>query len=87
MDPSTRVDEWARAWFGQGGIVHAWQVSKYFEADEHAVAEWKFECTWAGERHSFEGASIATIHDGKIATLRGYQTTAPLYDWEGEWRP
>jgi hypothetical protein len=38
------------------------------------------------EDRSFLGATVATAHDGRIAELREYAVTAPLYIWEGDWR-
>lgn len=31
-------------------------------------------------------AAIARLEENKIAYLREYATTAPLYDWTGAWR-
>ncbi|MGH2574019.1 MAG: hypothetical protein ACRDGU_11185 [Actinomycetota bacterium] len=55
-------------------------------ADEAAIFEWLFACTWRGKPVEFEGASIAHFRDRKISRLREYSTTAPLYEWEGTWR-
>jgi ketosteroid isomerase-like protein len=80
-----RVREWAQKWFAAGGVVHRWDVVDQFSADHREVAEWIFECTFAGDRSTFEGATIATVRDGLISELREYQTTASLYDWQGTW--
>jgi len=81
-----RVLQWARAWLAAGGIVHGWEVTDHFIADDREVAQWVFECTWGGSRSSFEGASICRVQDGQVLELREYQTTAPLYEWDGAWR-
>ncbi len=80
-----RVLQWARAWFAAGGVVHRWRINDLFAAEGREAAQWTFECTWHGDRSTFDGASIARISDGLITELREYQTTAPLYDWEGAW--
>ncbi|GAB3758268.1 nuclear transport factor 2 family protein [Microlunatus parietis] len=80
------VRHWAEAWFGAGGVVHRWDAGDHFSAEDREVAQWTFECTWAGERSVFDGATVARVKDGLIAELREYQTTAPLYDWRGTWR-
>ena len=80
------VRKWAEAWFGAGGVVHLWTVSDHIVAGDREIAEWTFECTWAGERATFDGATVAHAAGGAILTLREYQTTAPLYDWHGAWR-
>ncbi|MFC7622132.1 nuclear transport factor 2 family protein [Microlunatus sp. GCM10028923] len=80
------VRRWAETWFGAGGIVHRWDVNDRFGTADREVAEWTFECTWAGERAVFDGASVARVSGGLIVELREYQTTAPLYDWQGTWR-
>lgn len=81
-----RVRRWAQAWFAAGGIVHRWEVNDHFVADDREVAQWTFECTWEGQRSTFDGATVARTTDGLILDLREYQTTAPLYDWHGIWR-
>jgi hypothetical protein len=81
-----RVREWATAWFAAGGIVHTWTVTDRFEADGRESAQWAFECTWRGIRSSFEGCTISSSTDGRIESLREYQSTAALYDWTGTWR-
>jgi ketosteroid isomerase-like protein len=80
------VRQWARTWFDQGGVVHQWEVTDHIVTGDREIAEWNFECTWAGERTTFEGATITRHESGLIHTLREYQTTAPLYNWHGTWR-
>lgn len=79
------VRRWAEAWFGAGGVVHRWEVGDHFGTEDREVAQWTFECTWAGERGVFDGATVARVGGGLITELREYQTTAPLYDWRGTW--
>ncbi|MFT4052038.1 MAG: nuclear transport factor 2 family protein [Microbacterium sp.] len=81
-----RVLQWAREWFAAGGVVHRWDVTDHFIAADRETAQWTFECTWAGRRSTFDGATIARVADGLVAELREYQTTAALYDWQGVWR-
>lgn len=80
-----RVREWADKWFGDGGIIHRWDVTDRFEAEDRQVAQWVFECTWDGHRSSFEGATIARLFQGELVEIREYQTSAPLYEWTGTW--
>lgn len=81
----TRVQEWARTWFDAGGIVHDWTLTDHFSTPEREAAQWIFECTWKGERGTFEGATISRHEHGLIHDLREYETSAPLYDWTGSW--
>jgi hypothetical protein len=81
-----RVEQWMRTWFGAGGTVDSWEVTWHGASNDLQVAEWRFGCTWQGDSDTFEGASIARLQGGKIAYLREYATTAPLYDWTGSWR-
>ncbi|WP_410817542.1 nuclear transport factor 2 family protein [Micromonospora sp. 050-3] len=81
-----RIREWADKWFGQGSRVLNWVITNEFTAGDTTVAEWRFEHREENEDRSFEGLTIATVRDGKIAALREYATTADLYAWEGEWR-
>ncbi len=80
------VLRWATAWFAAGGVVHRWEVTDHVVAGDREVAQWTFECAWAGERTTFDGATVARVSDGLVAELREYQTTAALYDWDGVWR-
>jgi ketosteroid isomerase-like protein len=81
-----RVGQWMHAWFDAGGSVDGWEITGYAAAGEVLMAEWRFHCTWQGKATTFEGATIARLHNGQIAYLREYTTTAPLYDWTGTWR-
>ncbi|MFJ4045234.1 nuclear transport factor 2 family protein [Microbacterium sp. NPDC089987] len=80
-----RVLQWARTWFAAGGVVHRWDTTEHLVVSGHEVAQWSFECTWDGNRSTFEGATIARTAGGLIVALREYQTTAELYDWGGSW--
>lgn len=79
------VRRWAEAWFGAGGLIHRWDVTDHIVSGDREVAQWTFECTWEGNRSTFDGATIARIEDGLIVDLREYQTTAPLREWRGSW--
>lgn len=81
-----RVREWAEKWFATGQLVVGWTVTDSFSVGGREAAQWTFECSSADGRTSFDGATISTSRDGLIETLREFQTTAPLYDWTGEWR-
>jgi ketosteroid isomerase-like protein len=81
-----RVGQWIEAWFGEGNTVDAWEVTSLFVAGSRAAFEWRFGCTYHGERAAFEGASVVEFSDGRIVRLREYCTTEELYEWEGEWR-
>lgn len=78
---------WAEEWFAAGGVIHRWDVNDIFSLGEQHVAQWTFDFTWRGKRSLFDGASIARSSDGLVSELREYQTTAPLYEWHGTWRP
>jgi len=80
------VRRWAHQWFSVGGVVHRWEVTDLVIAGDREVAQWVFECTWMGNRSTFEGASVARIAADEVVELREYQTTAALYDWDGTWR-
>lgn len=81
-----RVKEWASGWFAAGGVVHRWTVTDHFVSGVREAAQWQFECTWDGERTTFDGATVSRSIGGVIADLREYQTTASLYEWDGVWR-
>jgi len=75
-----------RAWLDAGGSVDAWQITMQSPVGDVLIAEWVFSCTWQGKAATFEGATVARLTGEKIAYLREYTTTAPLYDWTGVWR-
>lgn len=81
-----RIRQWADAWLGGGSRVRDWVVTNEFATGDTIVAEWRFDYRDHDDDRSFEGATIATVRDGKISALREYATTADLYPWEGEWR-
>ncbi|MGP3970826.1 nuclear transport factor 2 family protein [Streptomyces sp. 6N223] len=81
-----RVGQWMRAWFAAGGSVDAWEISSEASAGGVLTTEWVFSCTWKGESHTFDGATVARVAGERITYLREYATTAPLYDWTGHWR-
>ena len=81
-----RIREWADKWFGRGDRVRSWVITNEFAVGDTIVAEWRFDYREMGEDRSFEGSTIATVREGKIASLREYAMTAEPYTWEGEWR-
>lgn len=80
------VKRWISAWFAENGCVIDWTIQDLQSSGDVETAEWTFYYTWRGEKKSFEGITIAKLHEGKIYYLREYATTDPLYDWRGEWR-
>lgn len=74
------------AWLAAGGRVIDWEITSSAALGDAEIAEWVFTCIWKGEEAAFEGASVARLNEGRIVYLREYATTAPLYDWTGEWR-
>ena len=81
-----RVEQWMHAWFDAGGSVDDWKIVSQEVAGDTLIAEWIFSCTSHGEAATFEGVTIARLDGDKIAYLREYATSAPLYDWTGTWR-
>ncbi|MFC4244412.1 nuclear transport factor 2 family protein [Gryllotalpicola reticulitermitis] len=81
-----RVRQWATTWFRAGGTVHNWAVTDHFVASGREAAQWTFECTWDGQRTTFDGATISRSVGGVIVELREYQTSAPLYEWDEAWQ-
>ncbi len=78
-----KVGRWIDGWLGAGNTVDGWDITSFYVAGETCFFEWVFACTYAGRSHRFDGASLARLRDGKIVLLREYQTTQPLYEWEG----
>ncbi|MDA8204905.1 MAG: nuclear transport factor 2 family protein [Thermaerobacter sp.] len=82
-----RVRQWMATWFAAGGRVLEWDIRSFVGGRNAAAIEWTFRCWWREDEFAFDGASVARFDGGKIATLREYTTTAPLYEWQGEWIP
>ncbi len=78
-----KVGRWIDAWFEGGNTVDSWNITSFYSTGETCFFEWVFACTYAESYISFEGASIAQLRDRKIVSLREYQTTKPLYEWQG----
>jgi ketosteroid isomerase-like protein len=74
------------AWFGAGGVVHAWRVTEETGAEDVLTAQWVLTCTWQGVEAQIEGRSVARLRDGVITYLREYATSGPLDDWDTTWR-
>lgn len=81
------IERWIAAWTAEGAQVVEWTIHDLQSLPDVETAEWTFRYRWHGEERSFDGATIAKLHNGKISNLREYATTAPQYDWRGEWRP
>jgi ketosteroid isomerase-like protein len=81
-----RIREWAETWLGRGDRVRSWVITNELTTGDTIVAEWRFDYRGQDEDRSFEGSTIATVRDGKIAALREYATTADLYTWDGDWK-
>ena len=80
-----RVEQWATAWFGSGGVVHGWTITDRFATADRDAAEWTFDYTWRGSRLQLHGCSIATIQMDKIALLHEYRNESDTYEWAGAW--
>ncbi len=81
------VRRWLAAWVAENGRVIDWTIHDSQSLCDVEIAEWTFHYSWRGEEKSFDGATIAKLHEGRISYLREYATTTPLYDWRGEWQP
>lgn len=77
------VGRWFDSWFDPGNRVNRWDVTSFYTTGDVCFFEWIFTCTFEGELHEFEGASIAHFHDEKIIFLREYAMTAERYEWKG----
>lgn len=80
------VAQWVSTWLAEDGRVIDWAIRDLRSSSEVETAEWTFHYTWRGEEKSFDGATIAKLHDGKLSYLREYATTAALYDWRGTFK-
>src|SRR3989344_4475133 len=69
------VREWIREWNEAKNSVDTWDLILFKIADQYVFFEWDFSCTVGDKQHSFLGASIAEIHNGKILELREYRMT------------
>lgn len=77
------VGRWIDSWFVGSNAVNSWDVTSLYIAGDACFFEWVFDCTFAGNRDSFEGASIARFRDRKIVFLREYAMTGKRYEWKG----
>ncbi|MFD0793119.1 nuclear transport factor 2 family protein [Mucilaginibacter litoreus] len=77
------IAQWVSTWLAEDGRVLDWTIHELRSMGDVQIADWTFHYSWRGKENTFDGATIAKLHDGKIAYLREYATTAPLYDWQG----
>ena len=77
---SAQVLRWAEEWFQSGNTVDRWDITSVIWEASHSSVEWVFECTVEGTSHSFEGASTVILDGSRIAYLREYRTTVPVFD-------
>ncbi len=59
-------------------------ITSLYVTGEVCFFEWVFECTFAGTRAGFEGASVVRFHSGKIVSLREYGMMDAPHEWEPE---
>jgi hypothetical protein len=79
-----KVARWIDAWLGAGNTVDRWELTS-LEVTATGTAcffEWEFECTVAGARYGFAGASIVRFSDNRIVALREYRMTDAPFEWE-----
>jgi hypothetical protein len=80
------VGAWVEAWFARGCTVDDWQITSLQEGGNGGAAEWRFAYTEGDETSVINGATVFRVEDHRMTYLREYQTTAPLYDWQGTWQ-
>jgi hypothetical protein len=77
-----KIARWIDTWLGAGNTVDRWEVTSLDVAATACFFEWEFECTFAGSRSGFLGASIARFRDERIVSLREYKMTDTPSEWE-----
>ena len=65
---------------GEGSTVDRWDIDSTVVDGEMCVVEWVFACTVDGASHAFDGATTATVRDGRIVRLREYRSTEQPFD-------
>ena len=77
-----KIGRWIETWLEDGNEVNRWDITSLYVIDDVCFFEWVFECTFAGTRAGFEGASVVRFSNGKIVSLREYgMTNAPHDDF------
>jgi ketosteroid isomerase-like protein len=79
-----KIARWIDSWLGAGNTVDRWEVTslEVTAAGRACFFEWEFECTFAGVRSGFAGASIARFSHDRIVALREYKMTDAPFQWE-----
>jgi ketosteroid isomerase-like protein len=79
-----KIARWIDTWLGAGNTVDRWEVTSLEVTATGAACffEWEFQCTFAGVRSGFAGASIARFSNNRIAALREYKMTDAPFEWE-----
>ena len=76
------VEAWITSWYQEGNHIGRWEITSFFYVDGQAAFEWIFECGGDWGDMLIEGVSIVRFEDDKIAYLREYRSTEPLFDWQ-----
>lgn len=75
------IARWIENWFSEGGKVTDWSMGTYLESENDVAFLWSFKCDHLGKRYDIDGMSFATFKDGKIAFLKEFKISDPIFDW------
>jgi hypothetical protein len=79
-----KIARWLDTWLGAGNTVDHWEVTslEVTAAGTACFFQWEFQCTFAGSRSGFAGASIVRFSHDRIVSLQEYKTTEAPFEWD-----
>lgn len=72
---AAEVRSWVQRWVEVGDRVHRWDLISVIDSEDGTLvaAEWDFSCTAAGVEYEILGATIATVHHGRLTRITEYR--------------
>lgn len=81
------VKKWVNRWIKEKHKVDKWDIISFLLKGNVAVFEWQFTFSSSGATpRTIDGMSIVKFTGNKIAYLREYRTTKPLYKFQMQYK-
>lgn len=70
--------KWFEDWNKIGSVL-SWDIKNIYQAGDIFTVEWYFKCDYEGNIDDFDGVSIINIIDGKIISIKEFQSKNKHY--------
>jgi len=72
------IKRWFLEWNKIGRVLN-WDILSFIHSNEKTVVEWYFRCDYKNEIGEFKGVSIIDWEEGKISSVKEFQSSLPQY--------